>query len=208
MSGFRTPPPARCSPTRLRSSVPVLSRTLASQCLRKHASSSDAVKAVNPGRPAIIAWYHTIRRRRTAQHSRRRSPFVASLAPMLSLAKPDMEWLAVVVIATSAAPPAGRPRGAYSRPCPRPSPAPHRDTCRARRLGNPAQPDAGRIELSALGAAVVDTIWGADVTLRIATIRATETRLTHDFGPGPVRCCKVRYVETRRIELTRAPERG
>ena len=73
---------------------------------------------------------------------------------------------------------------------------------------NPA--DAGRIEaeLRARGAAVIDTIWGADVTLRIAIDPGDRDSIDACLAQASSGVAKFRYVETRRIELDEAPSVG
>ena len=70
--------------------------------------------------------------------------------------------------------------------------------------------DAGRIEaeLRARGAAVIDTIWGADVTLRIAIDPADRDTIDACLAQASSGVAKFRYVETRRIELDEAPSVG
>lgn len=73
---------------------------------------------------------------------------------------------------------------------------------------NPA--DAGRIEaeLRSRGAAVVDTIWGTDVTLRIAIDPSDRDSIDACLAQASSGVAKFRYVETRRIELDEAPSVG
>ena len=70
--------------------------------------------------------------------------------------------------------------------------------------------DAGRIEaeLRARGAAVIDTIWGADVTLRIAIDPSDRDSIDACLAQASSGVAKFRYVETRRIELDAAPSAG
>ena len=69
--------------------------------------------------------------------------------------------------------------------------------------------DAGRIEaeLRARGAAIVDTIWGADVTLRIAIDPSDRDAIDACLAQASSGVAKFRYVETRRIELDEDPTR-
>ena len=70
--------------------------------------------------------------------------------------------------------------------------------------------DAGRIEaeLRARGAAVIDTIWGPDVTLRIAIDPSDRDSIDACLAQASSGVAKFRYVETRRIELDEAPSAG
>ena len=70
--------------------------------------------------------------------------------------------------------------------------------------------EAGRIEseLRARGAAVVDTIWGTDVTLRIAIDPDDRESIDACLAQASSGVAKFRYVETRRIELDEAPSVG
>ena len=70
--------------------------------------------------------------------------------------------------------------------------------------------DAGRIEaeLRARGAAVIDTIWGADVTLRIAIDPSDRDSIDACLARASSGVAKFRYVETRPIELDEAPSAG
>ena len=70
--------------------------------------------------------------------------------------------------------------------------------------------DAGRIEaeLRARGAAVIDTKWGADVTLRIAIDPSDRDSIDACLAQASSGVAKFRYVETRRIELDEAPRVG
>ena len=62
--------------------------------------------------------------------------------------------------------------------------------------------------LRARGAAVVDTIWGADVTLRIAIDPGDRDSIDACLAQASSGVAKFRYVETRRIELDEAPSVG
>lgn len=70
--------------------------------------------------------------------------------------------------------------------------------------------DAGRIEaeLRGRGAAVIDTIWGADVTLRVAIDPSDRDSIDACLAQASSGVAKFRYVETRRIELDEAPSVG
>ena len=70
--------------------------------------------------------------------------------------------------------------------------------------------DAGRIEaeLRARGAAVVDTVWGTDVTLRIAIDPSDRDSIDACLAQASSGVAKFRYVETRQIELDEAPSAG
>ena len=70
--------------------------------------------------------------------------------------------------------------------------------------------DAGRIEaeLRARGAAVVDTVWGTDVTLRIAIDPSDRDSIDACLAQASSGVAKFRYVETRQIELDEAPSVG
>ena len=70
--------------------------------------------------------------------------------------------------------------------------------------------DAGRIEaeLRARGATVVDTIWGTDVTLRIAIDPSDRDSIDAYLAQASSGVAKFRYVETQRIELDEAPSVG
>ena len=69
--------------------------------------------------------------------------------------------------------------------------------------------DAGRIEaeLRARGATIVDTIWGADVTLRIAIDPSDRDAIDACLAQASSGVAKFRYVETRRVELDEDPTR-
>ena len=70
--------------------------------------------------------------------------------------------------------------------------------------------DAGRIEaeLRGRGATVVDTIWGTNVTLRIAINPSDRESIDACLAQASSGVAKFRYVETRRIELDEAPSVG
>ena len=70
--------------------------------------------------------------------------------------------------------------------------------------------DAGRIEaeLRGRGATVVDTIWGTDVTLRIAINPSDRESIDACLAQASSGVAKFRYVETRRVELDEAPTAG
>ena len=63
-------------------------------------------------------------------------------------------------------------------------------------------------ELRARGAAVIDTIWGPDVTLRIAIDPSDRDSIDACLAQASSGVAKFRYVETRRIELDEAPSVG
>ena len=70
--------------------------------------------------------------------------------------------------------------------------------------------DAGRIEaeLRGRGATVVDTIWGTNVTLRIAINPSDREPIDACLAQASSGVAKFRYVETRRVELDEAPTAG
>ena len=70
--------------------------------------------------------------------------------------------------------------------------------------------DAGRIEaeLRGRGATVVDTIWGTNVTLRIAINPSDRESIDACLAQASSGVAKFRYVETRRVELDEAPTAG
>ena len=63
-------------------------------------------------------------------------------------------------------------------------------------------------ELRARGAAVLDTIWNADVTLRIAIDPSDRDSIDACLAQASSGVAKFRYVETRRVELDEAPTAG
>ena len=70
--------------------------------------------------------------------------------------------------------------------------------------------DAGRIEaeLRGRGATILDTIWGTDVTVRVAIDPTARESIDACLAQASSGVAKFRYVETRRIELDEAPSAG
>ena len=70
--------------------------------------------------------------------------------------------------------------------------------------------DAGRIEaeLRGRGATILDTIWGTDVTVRVAIDPTARESIDACLAQASSGVAKFRYVETRRVELDEAPNAG
>ena len=70
--------------------------------------------------------------------------------------------------------------------------------------------DAGRIEaeLRGRGATILDTIWGTDVTVRVAIDPTARESIDACLAQASSGVAKFRYVETRRVELDEAPTAG
>ena len=71
-------------------------------------------------------------------------------------------------------------------------------------------PGAGRIEaeLRGRGAPILDTIWGTDVTVRVAIDPTARESIDACLAQASSGVAKFRYVETRRVELDEAPNAG